>query len=83
MFRLLLRPMIWDKFIGSMVTLQVKYCFSSFPQSRPQMHITAFPNGTGHLSALRSTKGMTCTGGCYFQFQQKAALRQANILRRK
>ena len=75
----LLRPMIWYKFIGGMVALKGKYRFSSFPQPCLQMHITAFPNGAGHLSALWGTKGVTCMGGCYFQFQQKTALRQADM----
>ena len=83
MFFLVLRPMTWDEFIGSMVTLQIKYRFSSFPQSGPQVSITALPNGTGHLSALWRTKGMTCMGGCCFQFQQKTALRQADMFRSK
>ena len=65
---LVLRPMTWDEFIGSVVTLQIKYRFSSFPQPRPQMRITTLQNGVGHLSALWRTKGMTCMGGCYFQF---------------
>ena len=76
---LLLRPMIWDEFIGSMVAFQIKYCFSSFPQPRPQMHITTFPNGTGHFSALWRTKCVTRMGGYHVQFQQKAALRQADM----
>lgn len=80
---LLLRPMIRDIFIGSMVTLQIKYRFSSFPQPCPQMHITAFPNGTGHLSPLWRTKGMSHMGGRYVQFQQKAALQQADVFRSK
>lgn len=57
MFFLVLRPMTWDEFIGSMVTLQIKYRFSSFPQPRPQVRITALPNGVGHLPALWRTKG--------------------------
>ena len=44
------------------------------------MHITAFPNGTGHLSALWRTKRVVHMEGDYVQFQQKAALRQANML---
>ena len=80
---LLLHPMICYEFIGGMVTMQIKYCFSAFPQPCPQMHITTFPNGTGHLSALWRTKRVTCMGGCYFQFQQKAALRQADMFRSK
>ena len=83
MSRLLLRLMIWDKFIGGMVTLQIKYCFSSVPQSRPQMRITAFPNGTGHLSALWRTKRVAHMEGDYVQFQQKAALRQTDMFRSK
>ena len=80
---LLLRPMIWDEFIGSMIALQIKYCFPSFPQSRPQMHITTFPNGTGHLSALRRAEWVARMGGHYVQFQQKAALGQADMPWRK
>ena len=66
----LLRPMIWYKFIGGMVALKGKYRFSSFPQPCLQMHITAFPNGAGHLSALWRTKRVarmlypTPAGGC-------------------
>lgn len=78
-----LHPMAWDKFIGSMVTMQIKYYFFSFPQPRPQVSITTLPNGAGHLSALWRTKGMTCMGGRCFQFQQKTALRQTDMFWRK
>ena len=71
--------MIRNKFIDSVVTLQIKYRFSSFPQSGPQVSIAALPNGIGHFSTLWRTKGMTCMGGGYFQFQQKSALRQADM----
>ena len=70
----LLRPMIWYKFIGGMVALKGKYRFSSFPQPCLQMHITAFPNGAGHLSALRRTKLMSHMGRRHVQLQQKPAL---------
>ena len=83
MSRLLLRPMIWDEFIGGMVTLQIKHCFSPFPQPRPQMRITAFPNGAGHLSALWRTKRVAYMQGDDVQFQQKAALRQTDMVRSK
>ena len=65
----LLRPMIWYKFIGGMVALKGKYRFSSFPQPCLQMHITAFPNGAGHLSGLWCAKGVPRMGGGYIQFQ--------------
>ena len=71
--------MIWNKFINGMVTLQIKYHFPSFPQPRPQVSVTALPNGAGHLSQLRRTEGMSCMGRCYVQFQQKAALRQTDM----
>lgn len=80
---LLLRPVFWDEFIGGMVTLQIKYDFPAFPQPRPQTRVTTFPNGTGHLSALRRTKGVALMGGRYVQFQQKAALRQTDMFGRK
>ena len=79
----LLRPMIWYKFIGGMVALKGKYCFSSFPQPCLQMHITAFPNGVGHLSALWRTKRVARMWGCYIQLQQEAALRQTDMFRGK
>ena len=79
----LLRPMIWYKFIGGMVALKGKYCFSSFPQPCLQMHITAFPNGAGHLSALWRTKRVARMWGCYIQLQQEAALRQTDMFRGK
>lgn len=55
---LVIRPMICNKIIGGMVTLQIKYCFLSFPQPCPQMRITAFPNDTGHLSAYAYMSGI-------------------------
>ena len=79
----LLRPMIWYKFIGGMVALKGKYRFSSFPQPCLQMHITAFPNGAGHLSALWRTKRVARMWGCYIQLQQEAALRQTDMFRGK
>ena len=79
----LLRPMIWYKFIGGMVALKGKYRFSSFPQPCLQMHITAFPNGAGHLSALWRTKRVARMWGCYIQLQQEAALRQTDMFRSK
>ena len=78
-----LNPMIWDEFIGSMVALQIEYYFSSLPQPRPQMHITTFPNGTGHLSTLWCTKRVACMGGGHIQFQQNASLRQTDMFRSK
>lgn len=66
---ILLRPMIGDEFIGGMVTLQIKYYFLSFPQPCPQMRITTFPNGAGHLSSLRRTKCVAHMGGNYVQFK--------------
>ena len=83
MSHLLLRSMMWDEFIGSMVTLQIKYYCSSFPQPRPQMHITTFPNGTGHLSTLWCPKRVARIGGYDIQFQQKAALPQTDMFRSK
>ena len=83
MFFLVLRPMTWDEFIGSMVTLQIKYRFSSFPQPRPQVRITALPNGVGHLPALWRTKGVSHMGGRHVQFQQNPALRQTDMFWRK
>ena len=83
MFFLVLRPMTWDEFIGSMVTLQIKYRFSSFPQPRPQVRITALPNGVGHLPALWRTKGASHMGGRHVQFQQNPALRQTDMFWRK
>ena len=79
----LLRPMIWDEFIGGMVTFKIEYCFSSLPQPCPQMRVAAFPNGTGHLSALRGTKRVARMGGGNVQLQQKAALRQTDMFWRK
>ena len=75
--------MTWDKFKGGMVTLQIKYRLSPLPQSCVQMGVAALPNGMGHLSALRRPEGITRMGGRYVQFQHKAALRQADMLRSK
>ena len=47
------------------------------------MHITAFPNGVGHLSALWRTKRVARMWGCYIQLQQEAALRQTDMFRGK
>ena len=79
----MLRPVIWDKFIDGMVALQIKYGFSLFPHPRPQVGITTFPNGTGHLSPLRRAKRVSLMGGGYIQFQPKAALRQTDMFGRK
>lgn len=65
----ILTPMVWDKFINSMVTLQIKYQFTSFPQPRPQVSVTTLPNGAGHLSGLWRAKGVPRMGGGYIQFQ--------------
>lgn len=75
----ILAPVIRDKFIGGMVTLQIEYQSSAFPQSGMQVSIAAFSNGVAHLPQVWRTKGVTHMGGGYVQFQQKPALGQTDM----